>query len=169
MTGSTPAPAPAPGDDPGDGTAELQRGLQRMQRLLGSRRVFATLAAAAGVDLSQQAVDVLLALRDGVPRPIGDVARAARLDVAAVSRQLRVLEAGGYVRRGDGGRGSVVLVAAEPSGQHLVARIEAVRGEQLRRALSGWTAEERAQLGTLLVRLADDLHRAPYLPVPDAP
>jgi DNA-binding MarR family transcriptional regulator len=165
MTGSTPARA----DAAGDGTAQLQQGLQRMQRLLGSRRVFATLAAASGVDLSQQAVDVLLALRDGVPRPIGDVDRAARLDAAAVSRQLRVLEAEGYVRRGDGGRGSVVLVAAEPSGQELVGRIEAVRGEQLRRALAGWTAEERAQLGTLLVRLADDLHRAPYLPVADAP
>jgi DNA-binding MarR family transcriptional regulator len=69
------------------------------------------------------------------------------------------------VRRGDGGRGSVVLVAAEPSGQELVERIEAVRGEQLRRALAAWSDDERAQLGALLVRLADDLHRAPYLPV----
>jgi DNA-binding MarR family transcriptional regulator len=168
MTRSTPVRAPAP-QTADDGTAALQHGLRRMQRLLGSRRVFATLAAAAGVDLSQQAVDVLLALRDGAPRPIGDVARAARLDVAAVSRQLRVLEASDYVRRGDGGRGSVVLVAAEPSGQELVERIEAVRGEQLRRALAGWTPEERAQLGGLLVRLADDLHRAPYLPVADTP
>ena len=136
-----------------------------MQRLLGSRRVFASLAAAADADLSQQATDVLVALADGASRPIGDVARAARLDVAAVSRQLRGLEDADLVTRDETGRGGVVLVTATATGRATVDRIEAVRDRQLRTALAGWTAAERAQLGHLLVRLADDLHRTPYVPL----
>ena len=146
----------------------FREGLKQMRRILGSRRIFAALIAAAEVELSQQAADVLLALQDGASRSIGDVARVAGLDVGAVSRQLNQLEAVGYARRDGAGRGSVVLVTATAEGRALVARVEAVRQAHLERALSGWTVEEREQLGTLLVRLADDLHRVPFRPVADA-
>ncbi len=154
---------------PHDPDAVFREGLKQMRRILGSRRIFAALTAAAEVDLSQQAVDVLVALQDGATRSIGDVARVAGLDAGAVSRQLNQLEAAGYAHRDGAGRGSVVLVTATSEGRALVARVEAVRQAHLARALSGWTAEEREQLGTLLVRLADDLHRAPFRPVPEAP
>ena len=45
-----------------------------------------------------------------------------------------------------------------------MSKVEAVRAHQLQRALAGWTVDEQAELGRLLVRLADDLQAAPYLP-----
>jgi DNA-binding MarR family transcriptional regulator len=143
----------------------LRAGLGRMQRLLGSRRIFASMAGAAGADVTQQGVDILAVLADGAARPIGDVARLARLDAGAVSRQLNRLEADGYVQRKGATRGSVVLVTATRRGRALLEKVEAVRADQLQRALTGWTVDEQAELGRLLVRLADDLQGAAYLPV----
>ena len=131
MTQSTPRVATTPAVD-----ESLRTGLRRMQRLLGSRRVFASMAAAAGADVTQQGVDILTALADGAARPIGEVARVARLDGGAVSRQLTRLEADGYVRRDGGGRGNVVLVAATRKGRALLEKVEAVRTDQLQRALA---------------------------------
>jgi len=76
-----------------------------------------------------------------------------------------VVEADGFVRRDGAGRGSVVLVKATTKGRTLVAKVEAVRADHLQRAFAGWTKAEQAELGRLLVRLADDLQGAPYLPV----
>ncbi|HEV8296827.1 MAG TPA: hypothetical protein VGQ20_06020, partial [Acidimicrobiales bacterium] len=67
---------------------ELSLGLHRLQRLLASRRVFSRLAEASGVELSQQAIQVLRALSEDGPRPVADVARVAHMDLGAVSRQL---------------------------------------------------------------------------------
>ena len=145
--------------------ASLRTGLRRMQRLHASRRIFASMAGAAGADLTQQGVDILSVLADGAARPIGEVARLARMDAGAVSRQLNRLEDDGYVRRDGATRGSVVLVTATKRGRALLDKVEAVRNDQLQRALSGWTLEEQAELGRLLVRLADDLQSAAYLPV----
>ena len=144
----------------------LRTGLARMQRLLASRRIFASMAGAAGADVTQQGVDILRVLGDGAARPIGEVARLARMDAGAVSRQLNRLEADGYVRRDGATRGSVVLVTATRRGRTLLEKVEAVRADHLQRALVGWTPDEQAELGRLLVRLADDLQGAPYLPTP---
>jgi DNA-binding MarR family transcriptional regulator len=160
MTQSIQPAATAPAVDD-----SLRTGLRRMQRLLASRRIFASMAGAAGAEVTQQGVDILTALADGAARPIGEVARLARLDGGAVSRQITRLEADGYVRREGARRGSVVLVTATRRGRTLLEKVEAVRSDQLQRALSGWTAEEQAELGRLLVRLADDLQGAAYLPV----
>lgn len=149
----------------GDVDESVRIGLRRMQRLLGSRRVFATLAGAAGAEVTQQGVDILSVLADGAARPIGEVARLARLDAGAVSRQLNRLEADGYVCRDGAGRGSVVLVKVTTKGRTLVGKVEAVRADHLQRAFAGWTSAEQTELGRLLVRLADDLQGAPYLPV----
>ena len=75
----------------------VRLGLTRLQRLLSSRRVHAGMAGAARVVLPQQAMNVLRALGDREPLPVGDLARAARMDTGAVSRQIRVLEEEGLV------------------------------------------------------------------------
>ena len=77
----------------------VRLGLTRLQRLLSSRRVHAGMAGAARVVLPQQAMNVLRALGDREPLPVGDLARAARMDTGAVSRQIRVLEEEGLVER----------------------------------------------------------------------
>lgn len=142
----------------------VRLGLTRLQRLLSSRRVHAGMAGAARVVLPQQAMSVLRALGDRDPLPVGDLARAARMDTGAVSRQIRVLEDEGLVeRRSSPQHGSIVLVVATPEGRAMAQRFERVRSAQLSRALSEWTPDERLQLGRLMLRLVDDLQATPYL------
>jgi DNA-binding MarR family transcriptional regulator len=142
---------------------ELRRGLNRMQRMLGSRRIQSRLAEVAGVEISQQAMQVLRVLVDGERFAVADVARRARMDVGAVSRQLRALEADGFVEReASPDHGSVVLVHATPSGAKVRDHLEAVQRRQFDEALAGWTPEDRAVLGRLLTRLVEDLQRTPY-------
>jgi DNA-binding MarR family transcriptional regulator len=109
-------------------------------------------------------MNVLRALGDRDPLPVGDLARAARMDTGAVSRQVRVLEEEGLVERHSSPQhGSIVLVVATEEGRAMAQRFERVRSAQLSRALIEWTPEERAQLGALMVRLVDDLQATPYL------
>jgi len=143
---------------------DVRLGISRLQRLLSSRRINASMAEAAGVDLSQQSIEVLRALGGNDPMPVGDLARSARMDTGAVSRQLRTLEELGLVeRRASEQHGSIVLVVATNSGRALARRYERVRGAHLSLALAEWDAEERLQLGRLLLRLVDDLQSTPYL------
>lgn len=142
---------------------ELSVALGRLQRLLSSRRVYTLHAQAAGVDLSQQAAQVLRALADAQAQPVADVARAARMDVGAVSRQLRSLEESGLVARNSSPtHGSVVLVEATPEGVVTAHRFEQTQTRHVAEALADWSAEERALLGTMLLRLVDDLQNTPY-------
>lgn len=149
--------------------AAVRLGITRLQRLLSSRRVHSGMASAAGVTLSQQALQVLRALAEQPPQAVSDVARAARMDNGAVSRQLKVLEDEGLVRRqASPAHGSIVLVEATPAGRRVNQRYEHVRGGQLSRALESWTTEERQDLGRLLLRLVDDLQTTPYVDPDDA-
>jgi DNA-binding MarR family transcriptional regulator len=142
---------------------ELSLGLHRLQRLLSSRRVFSRLAEASGVELSQQAIQVLRALSEDGPRPVADVARVAHMDLGAVSRQLKALEDAGLLHRQTSPtHGSIVLVEATAKGKRAARQIEAVRARHLADALSTWTTAERAELGRLLLRFVDDLQRTPY-------
>ena len=146
---------------------DVRQGLSRLQRLLSSRRINAEMADAAGVSLSQQSIEVLRALADNEPMPVGDLARAARMDTGAVSRQLRGLEEDGLVeRRASEHHGSVVLVVATAKGRSLTRRYERVRNAQLSLALTDWEPQERLELGRLLLRLVDDLQSTPYLEEP---
>jgi DNA-binding MarR family transcriptional regulator len=137
--------------------------LHRLQRLLGSRRPWVALTEAAGVSLSQQEMQVLLALRDGPAASIVDVARAAGMDAAAVSRQARVLEERGLlVRRPSAAHGRVVLLEPTPTGRTCARRLHHLRQRHLVDALASWDDAERNELARLLARLVDDLERTPY-------
>lgn len=147
-----------------DELVDVRLGLARLQRMLSSRRLNAGAAEAAGISLTQQAIEVLRTLGSNDAMPVGDLARAARMDTGAVSRQLRVLEAQGLVeRRASEQHGSIVLVVATERGRSASARYERVRSAQLARALSDWEPQERLELGRLLIRLVDDLQAIPYI------
>src|SRR3954447_19126987 len=139
----------APSQDQPADMARLADALLGLQRLRGSRRVHAALADTTGVDLSQQAVQVLGAL-DGT-LSVAQLAQAARMDVGAVSRQVRVLEESGYVTKTPSpDNASVVLVTATAFGHHVARRIAASRNDHLARALSTWTPDDRRALTALL-------------------
>lgn len=155
--------------DPADPALEAQLesvrlGLTRLGRLLASRRVHAGMASAAGAALPQQALTVLRALGGREALAVSDLARAARMDAGAVSRQVKVLEEHGMAeRRPSQAHGSVVLVEATEEGRRVAERYERVRSAQLSRALADWEPAERDELGRLLLRLVDDLQSTPYL------
>jgi DNA-binding MarR family transcriptional regulator len=155
-----PAARPRPAA-PDDQIAALAAAMRDLQRLRASRRVHAALTDATGVDLSQQAIQVLAAL-DGT-QTVAEVARAARMDVGAVSRQLRALEDEGYVTKTPSrDHASVVLVAATRRGRDLAERVAASRNDHLARALEHWSTSDRRALASLLRRLVDDLQSTPY-------
>lgn len=144
----------------------LNLALRRLQRLMASRRRYASQAEAAGVSLSQQAVLVLRAVAEGETRPVADVARAARMDVGAVSRQLRKLEDEQLVVRSPSPtNASVVLVEATPAGREVARQFDAAGAQHLENALDDWRPEDRQLLGDLLLRLVDDLQQTPYAPL----
>jgi DNA-binding MarR family transcriptional regulator len=141
----------------------LGSAIRQLGRLMSSRRASSSLAHAAGVDLSQQAIEVLRSVDRAAPVPVADLARTAHMDVGAVSRQLRLLEARGLLtRRPSPAHRSVVLVAPTARGRRLIGRVEAVRSRHLDDALAGWTAHERAELGRLLGRLVSDLQATSF-------
>lgn len=147
---------------------ELGQALGRLQRLLSSRTVHASWSRAAGVHLPQQATQVLRALDADAPLPVAEVARLARMDAGAVSRQLRLLEEEGLIeRRPSRTNGSVVLVALTPGGAALRQRMADTGARQLADALAAWTDTDQRRLADLLGRLADDLARTPYRPLED--
>src|SRR3954454_20244487 len=105
--------------------------INRLQRLLSSGRVFSRLATSAGLSLSQQSTQVLLAMST-TPRPIADIATAANMDVGAVSRQLRILEDDGLATRAASpSHGRIVLVRCTPKGERLSQHVRKVRGRHL--------------------------------------
>lgn len=137
---------------------DITVGIRRLQRLLSSRRVFSRQADAAGVALAQQSIQVLQAMGSNGACSVADVARAAQMDVGAVSRQLRTLENERLVtRRPSSTNASVVLVASTAAGRKLAARFEDVQRRHLADALGAWSPEDRDALGRLLLRLVDDL------------
>jgi DNA-binding MarR family transcriptional regulator len=139
----------------------LADAMRRLQRLGASRRVHATLSEATGIDLPQQALQVLSAL-DGT-MAVAELARAAHMDVGAVSRQLRLLEDDGYVQKSASpDNASVVLVKETARGRAVARKVFEVRNAHLARALDTWTDDERRELATLLQRLVDDLQATPY-------
>jgi DNA-binding MarR family transcriptional regulator len=141
----------------------VRLGLHRLGRLLSNRRSWALLASSADVDLPQQTIQVLLQLHDGEPRSVAELARVARMDAAAVSRQIRVLEEHGLVeRQPSANHGRVVLIQPTSQGLEQAQRLYRLNQSHLADALASWTEEERQTLGTLMIRLVDDLQRTPH-------
>ena len=141
----------------------VRLGLYRLQRLLAGRRPFSALTAAAGLDLSQQEIQVLQVLQDGAARSMAELARSARLDAGAVSRQVQALEERGLVgRRPSPDHGRIVLVEPSAEGLDAARRVHDLRNRHLLDALDDWSVEERDTLGRLLLRLVDDLQATPY-------
>lgn len=143
------------------GLASVAQGIRALQRLRGSRQVHAALTAAAGVDFSQQAVQVITAVRNG--SSVAEVATEARMDMGAVSRQLKSLEDEGLLERCPSpDNGAVVLVSLTAKGRAAAARVTSVRDTHLAQALQQWTPDEVDALGELLHRLVEDLQSTPY-------
>ena len=141
---------------------ELTASLQRLGRLLASRQATARVTSAAKVDVSQQGAALLRTLLRSGRLPMAGLASAAAMDLGAVSRQIRVLEAAGAVRRSsDPSDGRVALLELTPKGRRMAEGLRAVGVRHLETALDGWSEADGRKLAELLGRLVDDLVATP--------
>jgi DNA-binding MarR family transcriptional regulator len=141
---------------------ELMASLQQLGRLFASRNVSSRITTAAGVEVSQQgAALVRVLLREG-QMAIAALAAATPMEIAAVSRQVRILEDAGAIQRTrspDDGR--VALLELTPEGREIAERIRAVGVHHLQEALTGWSKTDERTLARLMGRLVDDLKATP--------
>jgi DNA-binding MarR family transcriptional regulator len=144
---------------------ELAVSLQRLGRLLASRQATSHVTAAAKVDVSQQGAALLRTLLRSGRLPMAALASAAAMDLGAVSRQVRVLEGLGAVRRsGDPDDRRVARVELTPKGRRMAEGLRAVGVRHLEAALSEWPEGDGRRLAALLGRLVDDLVATPVPP-----
>ena len=149
----------------GEALEELMVSLQRLGRLLASRQATSRVTTAVGADVTMQGAALLrVMLREG-RTSVAALAAAAPMDLGAVSRQVRLLESDGLVRRStapDDGR--VALLELTPKGRKLAERIRAVGAQHLEQALGDWSEDEARTLAHLIQRLVDDLTATPVRP-----
>jgi len=139
-------------------TESLHASIRRLAQLFASRRVAARLADVAGTDLSQQGIAMVRVLLRERELPIAELALMARMDLGAVSRQLRVMEAAGIVTRKEAPSDRrVALVRLTRSGKALAQRIRRIELDQLGRVFTDWDTADLDRLADLLGRMVDDL------------
>lgn len=141
-------------------TSTIRRELFRITRLAAGRRAFTRLRTASGIDLSQQEVQVLLALTYRGSQSISGISRTAHMEKAAVSRNVsRLRDAGLVTTATDRRKGSVVNVTVSRAGEQLAARIARAQDDHMDAILSSWSAQERDAFADMLQRLGDDWER----------
>lgn len=143
--------------------AAVALAVQRFQRLRASKTTHAILVDAAGVELTQQSLQLLVAAQDG--QNASELGRATHMDAAAVSRELRRLEGEGLIeRRPSPHHHAGVIVHLTEAGRRTRARITAIREGHLTRALAGWQPADVAVFAQLLERFVVDLQATPLAP-----
>ena len=141
-----------------ESTESLHASIRRLAQLFGSRRVSANLADVADTDLSQQGIAMVRVLLREHELPIAELALRARMDLGAVSRQLRVMESAGLVSRKEAPADRrVALVRLTRSGKALAQRIRRIELDQLGRVFTDWDTDDLDRLADLLGRMVDDL------------
>jgi DNA-binding MarR family transcriptional regulator len=141
---------------------QLMVSLQRLGRLQSSRQVTNRIATAAGAEVSQQGVTLLRVLHRNGRQSMATLASAAAMDLGAVSRQVKLLEEAGAVRRTRSAEdGRVALLELTAEGRRVAERIRAVGVRHLESALAAWSPADAETLATLLARLVDDLMSTP--------
>lgn len=141
----------------------LQSAIVDLQRITNSRKLHGLRAARAGVTISPVAGAVLRHIVEEGPVRPALLAERMRMQPSALSRQLKVLEAEGYIERvpisGDK-RGWLVRVTQR--GRGIVQRLERADEDIITGQLRHWSAADLDTLNDLLDRLIHDFR----LPAP---
>lgn len=138
--------------------AALSR-LSQLSAAVSRGRLTERAAAAAGLSLDRPAVSVLMTLHSaGEPLRIGEIATRMQVVGPHITRQVQSLERRDLVRRvsdPDDRRASLVEPTAE--GAAAAERYMASMIGWFMQAIGAWPDRDRAELGRLLARLADDV------------
>lgn len=152
------APAAA---DSGD-VAEVERALERLFRLSAGRKLHDRQAAEVGAVVTRAGYAVLRVLDDEGELSLGQIAERCVMDAAATGRQVRQLEADGFVERRAGADDArVTVVRATTRGRDAYRKIVTMRVSYMADVLDGWSVRDRKQLSTLVNRLVDQLRVVP--------
>lgn len=103
---------------------------------------------------------VLMALKDGRPHSQAELARLAQVEQPSMAQLLARMERDGLIERvpdPDDGRSRLVLLT--PACRERMHESRAVMQALAAEALQEFSAEERAELGRLVRRLADKMDR----------
>jgi DNA-binding MarR family transcriptional regulator len=140
----------------------LQHAIVDLGRITTSRRLGASRAERAGVEIAPAAAAVLRHIvLEGPIRPVA-LSDHTRMKPPALSRQLKRLEADGLIERvatPDDGRGASLRPTRR--GRALQRRLEQADDEILAEQLAGWSASDLASLADLLERFVVDLRTPP--------
>lgn len=144
-----------------DSTRRVKDAIVALQRITNSRRLDVLRAQRSGVPLGLVATGVLYQVVESGPLRAAALAERSRMQPAALSRQLGILEREGCIERlpdPDDGRG--LLVRPTARGRAVHDRIQAADAELFAAQLARWDGTELDTLADLLERLVADL-RAP--------
>lgn len=137
------------------------------QLIRTGRHVSTRAAAQLYGELPSYGWTLLLPLEQDGDQRCSALAARAGVDVSVASRQLAVLERGGYVeRRPDPRDGRATLLRLTPQGSEALAATRALRADWALTALSGWGEHDARRLTELIDRLRADIEVAvPASPV----
>ena len=139
---------------------KLNDAVSALHRFASSRKLDPIHAAQSGVNLNLAAYGVLRHVVTDGPVALGDLAELAHMQPSALSRQVKLLEDGGFIERTpDPDDARVSVVAATKAGRDAHTRIRTANERLLARQLDGGTAADLADLADRIQRLVADLRR----------
>ncbi len=139
----------------------LNEAIGALHRFARSRKLAELHAVRAGIDLNMAAFDVLNKAVEHGPMPASRLASQTQMAPNALSRQLRLLEDGGYIdRRLDRTDARVTIIEATPRGHEASQRLHEANDQMLARQLRNWQPAEIDDLTEKILRLVADLRRA---------
>lgn len=133
--------------------------LAQLANAVSRRRLVEHAMAAAGIEVEQPAFSVLLSIHlAGTPLRISEIAERMRLVQPHVTRQVQQLERRGLVRRtGDPNDRRVSIIVPTDEGGAAAERYASSLVRWFTGAVAHWSEQDRADLGRLLARFADDV------------
>jgi len=139
---------------------KLNDAISALNRFSQSRKLGPIHAVRSGVDLNLAAYGVLGQVIAHGPVTLTGLARRTHMLPSALSRQIKLLEDGGYIDRSldpDDARVSVVRVTTKGRDAH--RRIRKANEDLLAHQLASWTDTELDEVADLILRLVADLRR----------
>jgi DNA-binding MarR family transcriptional regulator len=140
----------------------VEDAISRISRISLGREAARIRAERAGLSLSRPAINIIATLRRSGPVRLSSLARLADLEAPLISREIRDLVDGGFVRRTadpTDGRAGIVQLTAKGERAYLAYReaVDAIVAD----TFVDWTAADLRTLRTNLERMAADFARLP--------
>ena len=140
----------------------VELALNRISRVSNGRVAARYRSERSGVMLSRPAITILATLKSSGPVRLSLLARLTDLEAPLISREIRELVEGGYVRRNadptDGRAGIVDLTA---KGRRAFQAYRDATDAIITETFAAWSGPDLHELRQLLDRVADDFARGP--------